>query len=502
MSADEPTSAASNSASSSAGELTGNSTAVAPPVGILAGSGSVPAEVAREIIARGGCVHIVPIDREPDARLAQYGSPARPFAWGQLGAILKSLKTAGCREVVFVGGVNRPDLAKLWPDAGLLWHAPRLLAFVAAGGDDGLIRKCIRFVEAQGFEVVGIADVAPGLLVPAGALGLEAPGPSAMADILLASSVVRALGRHDIGQAVIVADGVIEAIEGAEGTDRMLDRVAAQRARTGPRSDGLRGVLVKRPKPGQEMRIDMPAIGPRTVERAKAAGLAGLAVLAGATLAADREDLVAMADREGLYVYGFTEGDPSGATRPGLHRSGVHGPGVQGSAAHGSASPPVSSSSANAGAHTVAPITAAGTPSPRRMFASASLSRSDLADACAGAAALESLAVLGPSGSAVVVNGYVIGIEPGANARDLVDRTRTIRPWGIARWRRRAGVVIVNHAVADAAALVAAAVEAHLAAIAICSGTGRRDGTSEGQLAALAAGTGIAVVRMTPRPPG
>ena len=492
MSADEPTSATGNSAASSAGELTNKSATDAPPVGILAGSGSVPAEVAREIIARGGCVHIVPIDREPDARLAQYGSPARPFAWGQLGAILKSLETAGCRQIVFVGGVNRPDLAKLWPDAGLLWHAPRLLAFVAAGGDDGLIRKCIRFVEAQGFEVVGIADVAPGLLVPAGALGLEAPGPSAMADILLASSVVRALGRHDIGQAVIVTDGVIEAIEGAEGTDRMLDRVAARRARTGQRSDVLRGVLVKRPKPGQEMRIDMPAIGPRTVERAKAAGLAGLAVLAGATLAADREDLVAMADREGLYVYGFTEGDPSGATRPGLHRPGVHGTTAQ----------PVSPGSADAGAYTVGRITAPGTPSPRRMFASASLSRSDLADACAGAAALESLAILGPSGSAVVVNGYVIGIEPGANARDLVDRTRTIRPWGIARWRRRAGVVIVNHAVADAAALVAAAVEAHLAAIAICSGTARRDGNSDGQLAALAAGTGIAVVRMTPRPPG
>ncbi|MDZ4843664.1 MAG: LpxI family protein, partial [Hyphomicrobium aestuarii] len=362
-------------------------------------------------------------------------------------------------------------------------------------------------VEAQGFEVVGIADVAPGLLVPAGALGLEAPGPSAMADILLASSVVRVLGRHDIVQAVIVADGVIEAIEGAEGTDRMLDRVAAQRARAGPRSDILRGVLVKRPKPGQEMRIDMPAIGPRTVERAKAAGLAGLAVLAGATLAADREDLVAMADREGLYVYGFTEGDPSGASRPGLHRPGlhrpvVHGPVVHGPGLHRPVAPPMSPGSAVADNYTVAQISVPGTPSPRRMFAGASLARSELADACAGAAALESLAALGPSGSAVVVNGYVIGIDPGASAIDLVDRTRTIRPWGIARWRRRAGVVIVNHAVGDAAALVSAAVEAKLAAIAICSGTARHDGTSVGQLAELAAGTGIAVVRMTPRLPG
>ncbi len=433
------------------------------PIGILAGSGAVPAEVASEIVARGGRVHIVPIDGaadgKPDPRLAAYGAPARTFAWGELGGILASLKAAGCREVVFVGGVSRPDLAKLRPDAGLVWHAPSVLGFVAAGGDDGLIRKGIRFVERQGFEVVGVADVAPGLLVPAGAIGIEEPGTGDMADILLGSAVVRALGRHDIGQAVIVAQGMIEAIEGAEGTDRMLDRVAQKRAANGAGALAKMrsGVLVKRPKPGQEMRIDMPAIGPRTVERADAAGLAGVAVLAGATLAADRAELVHGADRAGLFVYGFTEGVET-------HNA----------------------------ARDRAPQTAALT--FEALDGGQPMTKADRADARRGAAALDSLAALnaiggrertggrdsvggrgsfvdvGGSGSAVVVNGYIVGIEPTGDVTALIARTRHIRPWGITRWRRQAGVVVVGHPLADrgagsGAATFAAAAEAKLSAI-------------------------------------
>lgn len=435
------------------------------PIGILAGTGTVPGEVAEEIVARGGRVHIIRIDasrRDQAGSRAGFEAPA--FAWGQIGGILGSLRRAGCREVLFVGSVSRPDLGKLRPDAGLLWHLPELMSLIVAGGDDGLIRKGIRFIENRGFKVVGLADVAPGLLVPSGPIGIEEPDAAGMADILFGSAVVRSLGRHDIGQAVIVSNGTIEAIEGAEGTDRMLDRVARCRVEAKLPLAGPRGVLVKRPKPGQEMRIDTPAIGPSTVERAKAAGLAGIAVLAGATLAAERAELVRRADLDGLWVYGFTEGAEHSAGLAGRHVS------VNPATAAWVATPPVGGFGAAAGA-------------------------ADRSDACAGAAALESLANLGPYGAAVVVNGYVIGIEPGQDAAGLIKRTKHIRPWGIGRWRRRAGVAVIAHNIAEPEALVAAAREAKLAAIATMAMPGSR-GAGDGELQRACADAGIAVVHL------
>jgi DUF1009 family protein len=433
----------------------------APPLGILAGGGSVPGEVVRALRTAGRRVHVVAID----------GSEATPglahatYGWGSVGAILASFRTAGCRELMFVGSVRRPDLTRLRPDLGLLWHLPGLLRLVLAGGDDGLARSGIRFVEGCGFGVVGIADVAPDILVPHGALGGRAPTAAQMADILLGSAVVRALGRHDIGQAVVVAGGRIVAIEGAEGTDRMLERVARRRTADGHGGavGGGAGVVVKRPKPGQELRIDIPAIGPRTVERAHAAGLAGIAVLAGLTLAADRPEMVRRADAAGLFVYAFTEGDTT----------------------------PDTATPRGDGAAALAPL---GRRRP---------SDTDRADAARGLAAVTSLAALGSAvsgsavsgaGSAVVVNGYVIGIEPSADAVELVARTRDIRPWGIARWRRRAGALAIAGHPARAEAwpeIVAAAAAARLAAIAVGADVGHGPTT----LVAAADAHGIAVLR-------
>lgn len=421
----------------------------ARPIGILAGSGSVPAEAARAIASRGGCFHIVRIGPDIDGALA--GLPVEAFEWGQMGAIFRSFRRAGCRDLLFIGSVRRPDLTRLRPDGGLLWHLPGLLALVFAGGDDGLARSSIRFVERCGFRVVGLADVAPELLISAGPLGGEAPDASGMADILLGSAVIRALGRHDIGQAVVITNGVIEAIEGAEGTDRMLERVAQRRAAchldTGDRrAPAPRGVLVKRPKPSQEMRIDVPAIGPRTVERAHAAGLAGLAALAGATLVADRTHVIRRSGEARLFVYGFTEGDRGDAADHGARLRAVGTksrlePGI------------VFEAFADGGA--------------------SGFATTEQDDARRGAAALTSLAALGPRGSAVVVRGYVIGIEPTADTIGLIERTRDIRPWGVGRWRHRAGVVVTGSDGASLPRVIEAARDAKLAAVVVLEGHGR-----------------------------
>jgi DUF1009 family protein len=160
----------------------------------------------------------------------------------------------------------------------------------------------VALFERRGFNVVGVADVARGLLIGEGALTKRGPSEQDAADIAKGFALIAALGRYDIGQGAVVADGRVEAIEGAEGTDRMLSRVTEVRRNAGNAVRG--GVLVKRPKPGQDLRVDLPAIGPSTVENADAAGLDGIAVMAGHVLAAERPRMIAAADARGLFVAG------------------------------------------------------------------------------------------------------------------------------------------------------------------------------------------------------
>ena len=171
--------------------------------------------------------------------------------------------------------MRRPDLSKVRPDLGLLLNVPAILGIIAAGGDDGVLTRVVWFFERQGFTVVSPAAVAPELLVGEGPLGAVRASASDTADVARGFEVVRALGAYDVGQAVVVADGRIEAVEDAGGTDAMLARVAALRRASGRLGAKPSGVLVKRPKPRQELRVDLPAIGPDTAKRAIEAGLAG-----------------------------------------------------------------------------------------------------------------------------------------------------------------------------------------------------------------------------------
>ena len=174
--------------------------------------------------------------------------------------------------------MRRPDLWKIRPDVGFFTSLPRILGLMA-GGDDSVLTSVVRFFEQKGLAVRGAHEVAPDLLAGAGAIGSVALSEQGRADARLGFAVRAALGPLDAGQAVVVAHGQVLAIEGAEGTDAMLQRVAGLPGRGEP---GLRGgVLAKGPKPGQELRVDMPAIGPRTVAAAVAAGLEGIAVRAG-----------------------------------------------------------------------------------------------------------------------------------------------------------------------------------------------------------------------------
>ncbi len=276
------------------------------PLAIICGGGSFPAAVADAVAARGRRPVVFGIKGWADpAVIGRYAH--HWIALGQAGRFFRLAKAENCREVVFIGTVLRPPITALRLD----WHTikllPRVIRFFR-GGDDKLLSGVAGVAESGGLRVVGVKDVAPELFVPEGVLGGQAPSPRDHGDIEYGLKLVAALGPFDVGQAAVVANGHVLAVEAAEGTDQMLARIAELRRLgrfTVPRGVG---VLVKAPKPGQDRRFDLPSIGPRTIELVASAGLAGLAVTAGSTMIAEAETAIAAADRHNIFVLGVREG--------------------------------------------------------------------------------------------------------------------------------------------------------------------------------------------------
>ena len=275
-----------------------------PPAGsvaLIAGGGGFPAEVAAAATAAGRCVHVLGLRGFAARQIA--GQKVRTVDMLDPAGILAALRVIAPGCVVMAGAVTRPGPAAL----GSVFAAFRNraeLSRILAGGDDRILRAAVSLIEDAGFTVVGAHEVAPSLLAPAGVLGRSTPGTTDLSDIALAAELLATTGRFDMGQGAVVAAGQVLALEGPEGTDAMLQRVAAMRRRR-VRLDGRTGVLVKRPKPGQDRRIDLPAIGPRTVAGAAAAGLAGIAVEAAGVVLIERQALLEAADRAGLFVLGL-----------------------------------------------------------------------------------------------------------------------------------------------------------------------------------------------------
>lgn len=272
------------------------------PLAILCGGGDFPVAVARAASQQGRDPVLVGVVGAADARIEAF-----PHFWihmGEVGKLFRSLKQRGIVEIAIVGAMTRPELADLRLD----WGALRRLAGLASlfrGGDNRLLVGIARFFENEGVEVVGVHQIAPQLLVSPGALGALRPSTQAQADARQAGALIEALSPFDAGQAAVVANGRVVAIEAAEGTDAMLARVAELRSTHRLRFKGRAGVLVKAPKRGQDMRLDMPAVGLKTIEGAKRAQLEGIALAAGRVLVADRASFARAADEAGLFVFGL-----------------------------------------------------------------------------------------------------------------------------------------------------------------------------------------------------
>jgi UDP-2,3-diacylglucosamine hydrolase len=271
------------------------------PLAIIAGGGTLPCTLADAAMAKGRAVHILGIRGEADEKIERY--PHTWLKWGEVGKLFTTLEDHRCRDLVIIGAVTRPDLANVRFDFGAIKNLPFLLS-LGVGGDDHVLSSVVRFLEGKGYRVHGAGDVAPELVAVEGPLGAKTPTQEDLQDIETGLRVVSALGRLDVGQAVVVVKGRVLAVEAAEGTDAMLARCTALRKGSHAGRRGLVGVLVKVPKPGQEERVDLPTIGPDTVERAVRAGLAGIAVAAGRVLIADRAATIAAADKHGLFLVG------------------------------------------------------------------------------------------------------------------------------------------------------------------------------------------------------
>jgi hypothetical protein len=274
----------------------------ARPLAIFCGGGNFPLEVVRAAHAAGRAPFVVGIVGSSDPAIEAF-----PHVWahmGQIGRILSALKERAIADLVFVGAMIRPELADLRIDWGALKRAPEL-AQLFRGGDNRLLVGIAEMFEREGYRVVGVHEIAPQLLAPAGPIGALAASSEAEADARVGATLLAALSPFDVGQGVVVANARVIAVEAVEGTDAMLARVAELRASRRLGFRGPAGVFVKALKRNQDLRLDMPTVGPNTIEAARRAQLQGVALAAGQVLIADRQAFSRAADEAGVFVVGF-----------------------------------------------------------------------------------------------------------------------------------------------------------------------------------------------------
>lgn len=271
------------------------------PLVVLAAGGHVPIEVAAAAQASGRDVFVIGLEGDADPGIAAF--PHAIAKWGQIGRVEELIRERGARDLVVIGTVaRRPDFSSMSVDLGTLRYLPRLIKGLV-GGDDTVMANFARYAEERGFRIVGVHEVAPALIATPGAIAGRTPAGALLDDANIALDAARQIGHLDAGQAAVVVNARVVALEGAEGTDAMVERVRALRDNGRVKWSGRAGVLGKHAKPQQDLRLDMPAIGPQTVEVVARAGLAGIAVEAGRVMVISRAETVALAEKAGVFIY-------------------------------------------------------------------------------------------------------------------------------------------------------------------------------------------------------
>ncbi len=266
------------------------------PLAVIAGGGSLPEHILKARAQANQETYLLAIEGTTPPGLTALA----PHAWCRIAAVgqaVEQLRSWGVTQIVMAGGLKRPSLRELVPDA-LGKTLLKRLGGSLFSGDDTLLRTIMIFLEEQGFQVVGAHEVCTSLLTPKGVLTRLKPDKAALKDRDLGLRILSALSPFDVGQAVIIHAQQVLGIEGREGTAELIRRCAALK-------EGAGGVLVKAAKSGQELRVDMPAVGIETVGALKDGGYSGMFLGAGESLMLGEAVIVQAADKAGLFIEGI-----------------------------------------------------------------------------------------------------------------------------------------------------------------------------------------------------
>lgn len=266
-------------------------------LGLIAGNGRLPQLMLEAARGQGRDVFIVALKGHAAPELTN-NHAHKWIRLGDAGEGIAALREAGCTDIVMCGGVRRPSLSELRPD----WYALKFLSRIGTavfGGDDTLLRAVREQLTGEGFNLLAPDDLMQSLLTTAGVLGTHKPDEQAESDITRGRVILNALAPHDVGQAVVVQEGLVLGIEAIEGTAALITRTSQLRR------EGKGAVLIKLSKPQQHRKLDLPTIGPDTVHQCQAAGIRGIAIEAGRSLLIDRDEVIRAADAAGIFVVGI-----------------------------------------------------------------------------------------------------------------------------------------------------------------------------------------------------
>ena len=264
-------------------------------IGLIAGEGDLPENIITKFLNEESEIFVISIGRTKPPSLEKVPNAVLNIA--SVGKAIKTLRKNGVTDIVFAGGIKRPNFSKLRPDAGGI----KLLAKISKArllGDNSLLSIVIKFFEDSGFNILGAEEILDDILMPKGVLGKIQPNDLALKEIDFGTDISRSIGNLDIGQSVIVKQAMVVGVEAAEGTDRLIKRCKELL------KDGQKGVLVKTKKPNQDERIDLPTIGVTTIENAYNSNLKGIALEAKTALILNKEEVIKTADKLGIFVVG------------------------------------------------------------------------------------------------------------------------------------------------------------------------------------------------------
>ena len=267
-----------------------------PKLAIIAGNGSIPFYLIEECkkVGREYCLIII---EGHGKELSEKYDPDYIVSLSKMGRAVKYVKNIGIKHILMVGGVKRPSLKNIIPD---LWTAKFLTTISSkVSGDNSVLSKLTKALEREGFIIVAPEEVLPNLICPKGTLGKVKPNQQNNEDISTGYRIAKIIGANDIGQSIIIENGLVIAVEAAEGTDRMIKRSLILK------KEKKAGVLIKVIKPMQDRRIDRPVIGIDTIKAVKKAGLDGIALESNEILILNYSDVILYADEEGLFVEGI-----------------------------------------------------------------------------------------------------------------------------------------------------------------------------------------------------